>query len=432
MSVVNLESAINKRLDYHYSVYEHKLITMDGLLYVRSFIVIKNQYGIIVRFTRLHQLVCVYKNQVFRPVQSDTNARLHYICKMLNYILIENWDKYHVNHVFQITKVMLNDFFRDYAMGLKTDGSHRGKQSIEKCISAVVSFFDRMIYKFGSSVRMKKGDLYEEKERYLKNGRNITKKVPAFQVCGVVEHKSILRDMPTKVFEILLQQALTYYPDIALAIGVQAFAGLRPGEVCNIRQAVSSKGPGILLKYQGSELINVQIDLRHEFPMRSDGVNCGAIKKERMQSVYPAFLKAFEVLYKLHLEFLGKQGYEEEYAPMFVNSKGFAMTYDDYYARFRTLTDKHLRPFLLKSEDAECRIYGQLLCENKISPHILRHWYSVQLALRGEDIAQLQFWRGDNNPLSAFTYLQNKGDMVRELARANQFLSELLMEVGKH
>lgn len=432
MSIVDFESAISWRENYRYSVYEHKLITVDGLLYVRSFIVIKNQYDVIVRFTRLHQLVGTYKNQVFRPITSDTNAKLHYVCKMLNYILITNWDKYRINHVFQISKDMLNDFFRDYAMGLKIDGSHRGKQSVEKCISTVVSFFDKMIYRYGNNVKMKRNDLYEEKGKYSRNGKFIRKKIPAFQVYGVEEHRSILRDMPTKVFEILLKLSIAHYPDIALAIGLQAFAGLRPGEVCNVRQVINTQGPGILLKYKCGELTNVQIDLRHEYPMRSDGVNCGGIKKERLQAVYPVFLQAFETLYNLHLEYLKTCEYEADYTPLFVNSKGMAMTYDDYYGRFRSLTDDYLRPYLLKSEDAECRIYGQLLCENKISPHILRHWYSVQLALRGEDIAQIQFWRGDNNPQSAFVYLQNKGDMIKELERANQFLSELMMEVGEH
>ena len=31
------------RNDYHYAVYEHKLVTADGMTYPRSFIVIKNR-----------------------------------------------------------------------------------------------------------------------------------------------------------------------------------------------------------------------------------------------------------------------------------------------------------------------------------------------------------------------------------------------------
>ncbi len=58
------------------------------------------------------------------------------------------------------------------------------------------------------------------------------------------------------------------------------------------------------------------------------------------------------------------------------------------------------------------------------------HWFSTQLALRGESIDQLQFWRGDRNPESALVYLQNKGDLVRELAKTNELLAAFLMEEG--
>ena len=71
-----------------------------------------------------------------------------------------------------------------------------------------------------------------------------------------------------------------------------------------------------------------------------------------------------------------------------------------------------------------------MLCENKLAPHSLRHWFSTQLALRGESIDQLQFWRGDRNPESALVYLQNKGDLVRELAKTNELLAAFLMEEG--
>jgi len=115
---------------------------------------------------------------------------------------------------------------------------------------------------------------------------------------------------------------------------------------------------------------------------------------------------------------------------MFINNKGLAMTYDDYSDRFNSLVTNHFRTALLESDDPECRIYGQLLYENNLGPHVLRHWFSVQLVLHGEDIAQIQYWRGDKNPTSAFEYLQNKGDLVRELENAGNIFAELLMSYG--
>lgn len=418
------------RKNYRYSVYEHRLTTEDGLSYTRSFIVVKNQYGVIVRFTRLHNFSGAYNNRVFRPLASDARERLYYICRMLNYVLVEHYGIYHVDHVFKVTKEMLVSFFMDYALEKKRDGTHKGSQSIEKCIHSVVLFFSKLRYKYGSHVSLKKAELYVGKQVYTRTGRLVEKQVPDFQIRGVPEDREIFRDIPTKVFKVLIKLAVRYAPDIALAIGLQAFGGLRPGEVCNVRQERSPKGAGILFTFVDGRLVKAEIDLTHEYAMRSDGVACGSIKKERKQCIYPPFLEAFNTLYGYHTEYLSLHTFEAGYCPMFINKKGMAMTYGDYYKRFGELVDGKLRPLLLGHADPECRIYGQLLCENRLGPHALRHWFSVQLALRGEDVAQLQFWRGDKNPQSAFGYLQNKGDLVRELAKTNELLAAFLMEEG--
>lgn len=427
--IIDLKNTTH-RSKYRYAVYKHKLITNDGMTYVRSFIVIKNQYDVIIRFTKLHNFTGVYDNKVFRPLASDANARMHYICKMLNYILIENYKVYHIDHIFKITKEMLTSFFMDYALEKKPNGEYRSCESIENCVYSVTNFFNRLIYKYGGFVTLKKSDLFIEKEVYGRNGRLTRKRIPDFQIRGVSEERKIFRDLPTKVFRILMNLAVRYTPEISFAMGLQAFAGLRPGEVCNVRQEVSPKGSGIIFTYLDGKIVRADIDLTHEYAMRSDGIQCGKIKKERTQSVYPPFLEAFQTLYEYHKIFLASQNFEKDYCPMFVNARGMAMTYDHYRKKFQNLVEMRLRPVLLEHSDPECRIYGQLLCENRLGPHALRHWFSVQLALRGENVAQLQFWRGDKRPESAFDYLQNKGDLIRELANANDLLAEILMEKG--
>jgi site-specific recombinase XerD len=206
---------------------------------------------------------------------------------------------------------------------------------------------------------------------------------------------------------------------------------LRAGEVCNIRQEQSPIGGSLKVTRVGNDARKVEIDLTRELPMRSDAVFCGKIKKERVQCVYPPFLDAFDTAYRHHRQWLSAQKFEPEYCPMFVNNRGKAMTYNDYHSRFRYLVNERFRPALLESGDVECRLYGQMLYENRLGLHSLRHWYSVQLVLHGEDIAQIQYWRGDKNPESALVYLQNKGDLVRELENANETLIEILMHNGE-
>lgn len=418
------------RCKYHYGLYDHKLIAANDEVYTRYFIVVKNHFGVIVRFTNLHNFAGIYDGKVFVPITSDAESKLRYICMMLNYILIRHYDDFYIDHIFKISRETLEQFFRDYATEQLPNGSYRGEQSVEKCVYAVTFFFRSLRRKFGGYMLLHEEDLVFESKVYDRRGKLRVKKKPAFQVKGFPNQKEAFRELPIKAFKILLNLAFRYSPDIAFAICLQAFAGLRAGEAMNVRQEGSPLGSGIIFTYIEDTVRKAEIDLMRELPLRSDGVICGKIKRERIQCVFPPFLNAFYSAYEYHKRFLAGQKLEPEYRPMFINSKGMAMTYDDYSRRFTALVDNHFRAVLLECDDPELRIYGQLLYENKLTSHALRHWFSVQLVLRGEDIAQIQFWRGDKNPESAFTYLQDKGDLVRELKSANEFLVEALLEQG--
>lgn len=425
------EQAGDWRSRYHYGLYSHRLLTQDGIAYTRPFIVVKNTYGVIVRFTNFHNYTGIYENKVFAPITSDAETKLHYICKMLNYVMIEHHADFHIDHVFKVNREALERFFRGYALEQLPGEKHRGAQSIEKCVYAVTAFFWKLRWKFGGYMLLTKEDLYTEKTVFNKYGKAKKRKLPAFQVRGIPQTSDVFRDLPTKAFRILINLAFRYAPDIAFAICLQAFAGLRAGEVCNVRQEGAPMGSGLIFTWIEARVVKVEIDLTRELPMRSDGVICGKIKKERKQCVYPPFLEAFTTAYEHHRKFLITRSFEKEHMPMFINSRDMAMTYDDYARRFTALVDDHFRPVLLECDDTECRIYGQLLYENRLGLHALRHWFSVQLVLHGEDIAQIQYWRGDKNPESAFAYLQDKGDLVGELEAANEFLAEILMERGE-
>ena len=140
----------------------------------------------------------------------------------------------------------------------------------------------------------------------------------------------------------------------------------------------------------------------------------------------PSFVQA----YGFHKKYLEGISFEKEYAPMFVNRYGKAMSYETYRNRFKKLVRDHLRPYLTASSDPELHNYGQLLQENEIGTHVLRHWFTVQLVLRGEEIGDIEYWRGDTSPESAFLYLQNKGELVKELKETDEQLIDMLLMVG--
>lgn len=413
-----------------YAVYSLRNTMEDGRVFARSFIVIKNGYDVIARFTRFQEYAGIYTRGTYKPITANPEAKLYFICGMLNYILVDHGAEFGIRHVFGITKAMLAQYFDAYAMEKQSDGTYHSRESVERCITTVTGFMSRLSWKFGGFMQVSGAELYEEKTCVTHKGQLIKKSVPAFQATGIPEGSNTFRDMPTKVMEILLPLAFRYTRDIAFGLCLQAFAGLRASEACNVRQECSPLGAGIRFTEVGGTVRKAEIDLRKELALRSDGAETGTIKKERLQCVYPAFLGAFMRAYGLHKEYLEQTAFEKDYAPMFVNRNGKAMSYENYRQRFKKLINVHLRPLLVKSSDPELRIYGQLLYENSLGTHAMRHWYTVQLVLRGEDIANIQFWRGDKNPESAFAYLQNKGELTRELKETNERLMEILLDIG--
>ncbi len=414
-----------------YAVYSYEAATPKGLAYTRSFIVVKNGYGVIIRFTRLQDYAGVYAEGTAFPIGSDPKKKLHYICMMLNYVLIDHGADYGIRHVFGITKPMLTDFFEDYALSEKDDESHRQKESVENCISAVTRFMAGLNRKFGNYMGVTRAELYREEVAVDRRGHRSVRLIPDFHIRMIPEEREKFRDLPTKAFELLVPMAFRYAPDIAFAMCLQAFAGLRAGEALNVRREDSPLGAGIVFTRTAGNVRDVRIDLRRVLVLRSDGMAVGRIKKPRIQHVYPAFLGAFCTAYDLHMKYINGRQYEEAYAPVMINRNGKALAYDSYRKKFGELVDRHFRPALLGSSDPELRIYGQLLCEHHLTLHSLRHWFTVQLVLRGENIAGIQYWRGDTSPQSAFEYLQNKGDLVRELRTADERLTKILMAAGK-
>lgn len=429
LNILQSQPNFNWRNHYRYTVYEHQLLADNKSSYSRSFIVLKNQYDVIVYFTSFHSYIDSYEQGVCVPLASDVKAKLHYICAMLNYIVIDNYEKFRVNHVFNIEKEMLENFFEYYALPKKVGGNCKSKQTILKCVSAVTEFFRKLSQKYGGYMKISATDLYHEKTAFSKRGKVKKILAPNFKVRGAFSNKRIFRDIPTKIFEIIVNQAFRHTPEIAFAICLQSFAGLRPGEICNVRQEASPLGSGISLTSINGVIKKAEIDLSTEYILRSDGVRCGGIKTKRIQRVHPSFLSAFCQAYEFHKEHY-HTNFESEYCPMFAGARGKAMTYFDYRGRFQYLICTYVRPYLLSHEDPNCRLYGQMLYENSLAPHAVRHWFSVQLVLMGEDIAGLQYWRGDSNPTSAFVYLQNKGDLVNALSKTNEQFADFLITEG--
>ena len=241
----------------------------------------------------------------------------------------------------------------------------------------------------------------------------------------------LVRDMPLKAVQRLIELARIHDPMVAFGIVLQVSAGLRPSCVTNMRQNGSPicATPCIRISYRGSGISNIEIDLTHEYVLRSDGVNTGKIKRERTVALYKGFIPEFMKAYILHQQLLANAPCEEQYMAMFVGRNGKAMTYNTYSSRVKNLVYNYLKPELKNSPDPQLSAFAHLLDSYRWAPHALRHCFTVRLVLEGLDVAQVQYYRGDTSPESAIAYVAGKGELMKQVASAHQDAIETLIDL---
>lgn len=142
------------------------------------------------------------------------------------------------------------------------------------------------------------------------------------------------------------------------------------------------------------------------------------IKKERIAKVPDIFLSAYKDAYEIYMAYMENKPYEADYGAFSVNGQGRAITYDSYYNKFREIIKEEMIPIYLNSNDDELVLYGQTLMEHSLSPHVFRHWFTVQLVLSGiNEPGILMAFRGDTSPESALTYISNKGELEKQFSK---------------
>jgi len=411
--------------DMHFSVYEHRFIIKDNHLVTRQFIVLRYTDGSI-RFTNFHKYIKSPINRV-KKYTNDGNSRFHFVAQFLNYAYFQAG----LERLNDITADIVDDFLNAYGMcELPSDGESkkRTEETVKRCVRTIMDFMEIYITEQKGQCRMKKDDLFKYVNRRERHGRMVKVKVPAFDVKYTGNRKEIFRDIPNKAFDMLFNHIVVYHTDLLGLVILSAFAGLRPSEACNVRREDSPLGAGIMFDIADGELLKIEIDLRVEMNLRSDMRSVGKIKKERKQQIPDIFLQSFKEAYDLYMEYLSGKKYEKDYAPFTLNKQGRAMTYDSYLKKFQDIIRNEMVPLYLASDDPEIVMYGRILLEHRLSPHVFRHWYTVQLVLSGiNEPGTLMYWRGDSAPESALTYLQNKGELEKQYQKVNNEVFDYLL-----
>lgn len=416
-------------MEKHFRVY-HTTVGFNETKQIRqAFIVLQHEDGTL-QFTDWHRF-CQSSTSRVKKVTQTEQTRHVFVVKFLNYVFFCRG----ITRLNDITVDIVSDFLNAYGMCTlpgDDESTRRSEATVRKCVATLIDFITLLIQEQGKQCRIRPEDLYTEVNKRDKHGKLIKSKVPRFDVRFTGHNKVIFRDMPNSVFEIILKHISLYHTDLLALFILSAFAGLRPSEACNVRREDSPLGHGILFRITDGRVESVTIDLTSEYTLRSDGIPVGGIKKERTQRVPDMFLPAFLNMYECYMKYMEGRKYEKDYGPLSVNKQGKAITYHSYLGRFHVIITDEIVPILLQSEDPEVAIYGRMLLEHRISPHIFRHWYTVQLVLSGvNDVASLMYYRGDKSPESALTYLQNKGELEKQYRKVNNEIFDYMSWAAK-
>lgn len=341
-----------------------------------------------------------------------------YVSVFLNYL----FKTCNVCSLSEITPEILERFFQNYKGRKNKNGEFVGPQTMDRCISAV-SNFAANIAESSASIPYSWSDYLIKYDRKSPGNRSRRIYVYASKFSHIQplqdNHIPQLREMPFIVVEELIRLAKIYDPMITFAIAAGYYAGLRGGEIVNLRQPGSPLDGGmdcIRISPSLGDIRHIYIDLNAEYILRSDGVQTGRIKKERTVEIYKNYIAEFYSEYAYHLNYISNIPCEEEYRPLFIGRGGKAMTVQTLRNRFQTLVRNHLVPWLLNSGDPELHYLGNRLLNENLGLHVLRHCFTCRLLLDTNNTVLLKEYRGDSSTKSAEVYYANKG-IIAEMAR---------------
>lgn len=386
-------------------------------------IVVKDEWDIIVAYTEYDQYILREGRRIKGASSTVEIQAAKYVVMLLNFVLGLG------KALNEITMNDLQKFLDWYCAGHGTE-KQPGLQSVNNCRSHITSFIAelarRQKLKFISEE-----DLYVKRQTYSsKRRKKIERKIMRLQVRSFsASPNSHFTDLPLRSVFDLIELSSQYDPMLTLAICCGAWAGMRSGEIVNMKTLNSSFGAGLLVTRANNKTHSITIDITSEHLRTKEQKKTGEIKRPRLQRVLPEFVDPFLDVLERHIGLLEKVKNNDKDA-MFLNKQGYAMTDEVYRQRFAKLVNERFVPFLLLSPKDEYQIAGQLIQERGMTPHALRHWFSTYLALLTDKPYVIAEWRGDRSTDAAITYLQNKGILEAQLQQVVSKTQDQLLYEG--
>lgn len=364
----------------------------------------------------------------------DKNTRLAYakfICLFLNYIFFDKQNiesdkkscKFEIkNGNFNtIENLKIDDgkrFINAYKIGLVGANYTKTKDTIQIAEHKLTNFYYFLFKNFKMKHLSSKDFVFVEYEYTVngkrKKGRRLKSLFHIVYPNNVIGRQRLEYISFYALIE-FISLAYENYPMIALAIALQAFAGLRKGEVMN------SCFYNVSYTYMGTVLKNFSIDLRIKPQLRSDGVDVGEIKSPLIAHVHPAFIELFEIIFNEHENYLNNViKKKNKYGAMFMNRFAEAMIDDSYERYFNKLVSMLIKK--LQSSGIPTAISeAKRMMSYNFSTHTLRYFFSNYIGMLPDtNILELAMFRRDRNFGSVLTYIRNNPYLIDDMIKKIQ------------
>lgn len=394
-----------------------------------------NELGVVVSYTGYERYVCVEPQSGNDNKGSTLTRKAVEVCSFLNFIL-------HETDLSSINECGLNDI-RNFLIHSKTkdNGDEYAEDTWNRRKDTVFQFL-KVYYMANCSRVPFNYDGYDlQKLEIIRDTEHHRKvKLVSNSALNVSAPKTTHKKNRYLVYgylELLIYEAKKYDPMIALAIALQAYAGIREGEVTNL-----TIGRVKMISGSFGSLTGISLDISSTAPYwekHKYRTNPASIKKIRpQQEVYSDFVISVKQIFEDHIAYMELKRYKtspEE--PLFINKFGKPLTEFTYRNRVKKLFYNHFLPSLKKTcirqnTWAENAAYIEAYEEEYPGAHMFRHWFTMYLITKANlNIGQVRKLRGDSSETAVQEYIHINSDIIEAYkASSYRFIQSVLEEVN--
>jgi len=321
-----------------------------------------------------------------KSLNTIKNFHLTFIIRFLNFIF--NDSETPISNIEDLTLKVVEEFLDKFSQGTlpnEIKEEWKSKETVKRATYAISHFVYWLWWRKekGSYKKMFKmkhikenNFQFETVTRRSKNGYS-SKEVKKLMdivtpnVSSRIKTRAKVVDGSNYSVAKLIELSQENDPMLTIGIALGAYLGLRVGDIVQMHE-------GRIKGLDKNKDFGAYVDLTYDTILRSDNKITGNIKTKRNVPIYPGCAKALYTYYENHMNYLKYKGlYPHKYGALFIDKKGYAMSVKTYLRRFNDinkLLDKAIKEeVMLGNKDAIRE--EQILANNKITPHSLRHYY---------------------------------------------------------